>query len=284
VIAAAHRDTRAAAAVGREARLELVFERRAGRTILAHTYAEPPYRVGRAFELGDAAYVIIACTGAGVFAGDTLRQSIHVAPGARAVLASQSALQVHPAVAATPASVRYDVRLDDGAELHAHWDPLIPFAAARIDQRIDLHLAETASLYWSDALMAGRVTRGEVWRFAELAHQLTLRVGGSLRYLERYSLRPSAAEPSRAWIAADATYLNTALLRSSAATAAASDAIQRALAAATPVQGAVDLVEPRLIVARLMANCGAAFARGRTVLRDAAVDAIFPGAAVVGRK
>jgi len=127
------------AVIGREARLELVFEARRGRTILAHSYAEPPFRVGRAFELGDAAYLIVVCSGPGIFAGDSLRQSIRVARGARAVLTSQSALQVHPSgasSAAAPAVVHHAYAVEEDAELHCHWDPVIPFAGARLEQRL----------------------------------------------------------------------------------------------------------------------------------------------------
>ena len=66
-------DSRTARAIGRSARLELVFEARGGRTVLAHAYAEPPLRIGRTFDLGGAAYVILVCSGPGVFAGDTLQ-------------------------------------------------------------------------------------------------------------------------------------------------------------------------------------------------------------------
>src|SRR5947209_19755524 len=72
-------DYRAPAVIGREARLELVFERRDGRTVVAHSYAEPPFRISRTFDLGGAAYVIIMCSGPGIFARATLRQSIQVA-------------------------------------------------------------------------------------------------------------------------------------------------------------------------------------------------------------
>ena len=40
-------DRRGRPTVGRHARLELVFSMRRGRTVLAHAYAEPPFRVGR---------------------------------------------------------------------------------------------------------------------------------------------------------------------------------------------------------------------------------------------
>jgi urease accessory protein len=173
------------AAIGRDARLELVFERRRGRTVIAHAYSEPPYRIGQSFAIDDAAYVIIVCAGPGVFGGDRLRQSIRVGPGARVVLTSQSALQVHPGlqevgiaelqggVLCNPAIlpscnfavVRHDYDVEDEGELHCHWDPVIPFADAALVQQFALALLIRAALYWSDALMSGRASRGEAWRF-----------------------------------------------------------------------------------------------------------------------
>jgi len=276
-------DEREAASIGRSAHLELVFERRGNRTILVHAYAEPPFRIGRAFAVGDAAYVIVACTGPGVFAGDTLRQAVRVEKGARAVLASQAALQAHPSAAAAAACIHHDVQVADGGVLHAHWDPLIPFGRARIDQRFDLHLGDAAALYWSDALMAGRVTRGERWRFNEVAHQLTLRVAGRLQYLERYRLRPSDSDPTRPWIA-PAAYLGTTLLRGAGATGKTAEMLHRALADIDDISAAVDLVEPQLAVARLAAGSGPPFARGRGELQRLAAVSIFDTPPFVSRK
>jgi urease accessory protein UreH len=86
-------DVRAPERVGRHARLELAFEYRAGRTVVTHAYAEPPLRIGRSFDLDGSAYVILVCSGPGVFAGDCLRQRVTVGRGARVLLASQSDLQ-----------------------------------------------------------------------------------------------------------------------------------------------------------------------------------------------
>src|SRR6266496_3789119 len=100
-------DCRAASSVGHLARLDLVFEARRGRTMIAHAYAEPPFRIGRSFDVDGAAYVILVCSGPGIFAGDALQLSIRVASGARVVLTSQSALQVHPSAAVSPAAIRH---------------------------------------------------------------------------------------------------------------------------------------------------------------------------------
>jgi urease accessory protein len=224
-------DSRAPAAIGRAARLELVFEARRGGTVLAHAYAEPPYRIGRSFAVGDAAYVILVTSGPGVFAGDALRQSVHVGPGARVVLTSQSALQVHPPGhrEAPPASVRHEYRVDDDAELHCHWDPIIPFAGASLVQQFGLDIRSSSRLYWSDALMSGRVTRGEVWRFSELAYQLRLEVDGKLALLERYRAAPRDRGITRAWMTGGAHYAATAIVHDARATADRVETLHRHL-------------------------------------------------------
>ena len=275
-------DSRAPAVIGHEARLELTFERRNGRTVLAHSYAEPPFRVGRTFELDDAAYVILVCTGAGIFAGDTLRQSVRVASGARVVLVSQSALQAHPAAAASPAVIAHDYIVEDDAELRCHWDPLIPFAGARIAQRFDLRIAESSRLYWSDAVMAGRVSRGEAWRFQSLAHELRLRIGASLAYLERYTLAPASRAVDEPWIAGRARYLATAIVHHDAATSDAAERLQGL--APLAVDLGVDLIQAKTIVGRILAADGAPFAAARTAFQALALSSIFGATTRVGRK
>jgi urease accessory protein len=291
-------DSRAPEAIGRTARLELVFEARRGRTIVAHAYAEPPFRVGRTFELDEAAYVIITCSGPGIFAGDTLRQSIHVGGGACAVLTSQSALQVHPPpqlqdgrIAEVQegkdkrlAVVEHEYHVADDGELHCHWDPVIPFAGARLEQRFDLRIAESSRLYWSDAVMAGRVSRGEAWRFQSLAHELRLRVGSTLAYLERYTLTPADRDIKRMWTAGDADYLATALVRHPNADAKTVEALHRDVAELAGVRAGVDLIEAELAVARFMGSNGASFSRARASYRTLAVRSIFGGPELVMRK
>jgi urease accessory protein UreH len=280
-------DSRAPSAVGREARLELVFEPRNGRTVLAHSYAEPPFRIGRCFDLHGAAYVIIVCSGPGVFGGDKLRQTVHVARGARVVLTSQSALQAHPAIlpSCLPAVLHQEYSVEDDAELHGHWDPVIPFAGARLDQRFDLRIAQGSRLYWADAVMAGRVSRGEAWRFESLSHELSLRVDGSLAYLERYLLKPDERTIEQPWIAGSARYIATSLVHHCDATGDIAEAWQRTLATTDDgLHIGVDLVTHRLIAARITAADGAPFARLRASYRAAVLEGIFRSPELAGRK
>jgi urease accessory protein UreH len=277
------RDCRNPSVVGRHARLELAFECRGGRTVLAHAYAEPPLRIGRTFDVDGAAYVILVCAGPGVFAGDCLQHRVTVGPGSRVLLASQSALQVHPAVAPAPAIVEYDYRVAEDGELHCQWDPVIPFFGGRLVQRFELHLERSSRLFWSDALMAGRVSRGEAWGFESLGHELRLTVSGSLRYLERYSLAPAGRTPAR-WVAGSAQYLGSAILYHEAATAELAERIHRSLAGIEGLAGAVDAVEPRLMIARLLGMAGPPFARGRSMFRDDVLAGAFGAPGLVARR
>jgi urease accessory protein UreH len=269
-------DLRIASAVGRRARLELVFESRRGRTAIAHAYAEPPFRIGRSFDLDGAAYVILVCSGPGVFAGDALELSIVVRSGARVVLTSQSALQVHPSTAISPAVIRHRYIVENGAELLAHWDPVIPFTGARLDQQFDLQIDEGSSLYWSDALMSGRVSRAETWCFDSVAHELRCRVGTSLKYLERYTLVPKQRSIGHPWIGGGMQYAATVLTHHESATVEAAEHLQRTIEteAGDGVRVGVDLVEPRLVVGRLLAPSGAPFAGARASLRRLALASI----------
>jgi len=280
-------DSRAPSAIGCDARLELFFDVRGGRTVLAHSYAEPPFRIGRTFDLHGAAYVIIVCSGPGVFGGDVLRQTVHVARGARVVLTSQAALQVHPSPlpGCNPAIVQSSYVVEADAELHCHWDPVIPFARAGLEQRFDLRIAANSRFYWGDAVMAGRVSRGEAWQFASLSHELGLRVDGSLAYMERYTLNPRERALDQPWTAGRARYFATSLVHHRDATRDIAERWQRTLA--TPdagVRAGIDLVAPGLIAARVIAADGAPFARFRASYRAAALEDIFRAPELAGRK
>jgi urease accessory protein UreH len=266
----ARADFRPAAAIGRRARLELSFEYRRGRTVLTRAYAEPPLRVGRCLDAGSSAAVILVCCGPGMFAGDALSQRVHVEKGARVRLVSQAALQVHPRCGEEAAALTsfYDVA-EDGS-LDCFWDPVIPFASARLAQQADIRVAPGGRLFWSDALMAGRTGRGEAWQFAELRHELRLRVSDSTVYLERFRLTPASGSAiAQPWLAGASHYLGTTLAFGDRSTQASAEELHLQLAELSDVMAGVDCPAPRLLVSRLLARRGPQFATAREILRHA---------------
>ena len=262
------RDERSASAVGRHGRLDLTFLYRSGRTVLAHAYAEPPFRVGRWFAEGDGLHMILTSSAPGTFGHDDLRQIIRVGRGARVRLTSQSALQVHPSHDGATAHLQSSYHVDDGAHLHCHWDPLIPFADARIDQRIDVNIAGGGYLDWSDALMSGRHARGERWKFASLAHEVAVVRDGSLEYLERYRIQPDDQAVSRPWAAGEASHLGTTLMTGRPIGPGVAERLHVELGRFAGVRAAADRLDDRVLVVRLLGVSGAAFHNARRWIRD----------------
>jgi urease accessory protein len=270
------RDRRPASRVGRHAKLELVFAYRNGRTVLAESYAEPPLRVGRCFPEGEGLHVILASSAPGVFGGDSFEQSFRVERGARVRLTSQSALQVHATADGSVARLLSTYHIGHDARLECHWKPLIPFADARIDQRIAIDLTDNGYLYWSDALMSGREARGEQWKFAALAHELTVSRAGSLEYLERYHVEPNAEDVSRPWVVGAASYLGTTLMTGREIDVDTAERLHEELGALGGVRAAVDGLDRRLLLVRLMAQSGPPFHEARVRVDRALALALNP--------
>ena len=267
-VPAPHRDERLSSVVGRHARLDLAFVYRDRGTVLAHAYAEPPFRVGRCFPEGDGVHMILTSSAPGVFGHDRFQQIVRVGRGARVRLTSQSALQVHPSPDGAIAHVQSSYHVDDGAHLHCHWHPLIPFAGARIEQRIDVNIAGGGYLYWSDALMNGRHARGERWQFASLAHELAVSRDGALEYLERYRIQPNERAVSRPWVAGDASHLGTTLMTGRQVESGVAERLHRELGRLVGVRAAADRLDDRVLLVRLLSVSGAAFHEARRWIRD----------------
>ncbi|MBI2215741.1 MAG: urease accessory protein UreD, partial [Candidatus Rokubacteria bacterium] len=161
--------------VGRDGRLDLVFERRQGRTVLVRCGYTLPLQVLGPVALDDSAAVVsmLNPTG-GLVGGDRLAIDVTVGAGAHACLTTPSATKVYR-TAGAPAEQHVALRVGRGALVEWVPDHTIPFSGASLRQAIDVELADTASLVLVDTWAAGRVARGEAWQFARLESTLSIR-------------------------------------------------------------------------------------------------------------
>ena len=215
---------------------------------------------------GDGVHLILASTGPGIFGGDTLVSTIRVESGARVRLTSQSSLQVHPSRDGQVASIESCYRVEAGAHLQCEWDPAIPFPLARLRQRIRIEMDQDATLFWSDALMAGRYARGERWQFALMDHEICLRRADRLAYMERYRLEPEAHLDSP-WCAGTASYFGSVLGVDPTRTRADAERLDTLLQEVGGVTAGADLPGDALLLARLMSDGGPAFHAARECCR-----------------
>jgi urease accessory protein len=242
-----------------------VFEQRRGRTILSHSFAEPPLRVGRCLDEGDGVHLILATAAPGIFGGDRFDHLIHVGPGASVRLTSQSAMQVHAAAEPAPAVIHARYIVSAEARLRCRWHPLIPFPGSRLDQHLDIQLDADAELSWSDALMAGRIARGEQWMFGELSHELRIARAGAVEYMERYAINPASHDPAHAWVAGSATCFGTTLVTGRPIASEAPERLHGELAALPGLRASADRLGDGFLLAKVMGELPVPFHDGRAL-------------------
>lgn len=198
------RELKAAAAgsasrVGREGRLDLAFERERGRTVLRERRFALPLQFLEPIDLagdGSACVPLLNPTG-GVLGGDRLRTRISVGPGAAVCVTTPSATRVYRSDGAV-ARIETRIEVAAGAVLEYVPEHLIPHPGARLEQRLEVDVAEGGrALVW-DAYALGRVARGERFRFERLDLSSRVRVAGRLAFLDQVRLVPSDPAPEPA--------------------------------------------------------------------------------------
>jgi urease accessory protein len=175
--------------VGRDGALQLRFERRGDRSVLTGCRSTVPLQVLAPVALEDpAAVVSVLNPTGGLVGGDRLSIEVEAGPGAHACLTTPSATKVYR-TSGPPAEQLVTLHLEAGATVEYVPDHTIPFAGAAFRQAIRVELAAGARLILVDAFAAGRIARGEAWRFGSLESLLLVRGCHGWRLRDRVCLR-----------------------------------------------------------------------------------------------
>jgi urease accessory protein len=151
-------------------------------------------------------------TAGGVAGGDRFDIDIAAGEGARLTLTTAAAEKVYRATG-KPAELNIALKAADGA--HLAWLPqeTILFDRARIARRIDIDLAEGASLLLCEIVVFGRAAMGETMRHGEFVDRWRLRRGGKLVFAETVRLEGDIGEKlAKAAVARGGAAIGTALI------------------------------------------------------------------------
>jgi urease accessory protein len=151
-------------------------------------------------------------TAGGIAGGDRFDIEIAVGEGARLSVSTAAAEKVYRA--AGPAA-QLNIALHGAPGSHLAWLPqeTILFDQARILRRIDVSLADTASLLLCEIVVFGRAAMGERMRQGEFVDRWRVRRGGRLVFAETVRLDGDIADKlSQPVIAKGGVAIGTALI------------------------------------------------------------------------
>jgi urease accessory protein len=198
--------------IGREGFLKLEFVRRRDHTILTRRRCTHPLQALAPFRGPDGSLCMMMLNpSGGMVGGDMLRAEIDIGENAAAVLITASAAKVYRTVG--PAAVQETtIRLGSGAAIEYIPDHLIPHPGAVCHQSLRVEMAPGSRAIIYDAIAAGRVGRGESWRFKELRSEIVIMRGSRPLYINRSRIVPARLHPAQRGLAENFNYLATVIV------------------------------------------------------------------------
>jgi len=221
---------------------------RNGRTAIGGLYQEGCAKIRLPHTHSDALQAVLMNTAGGLTGGDHVRWSAMAGAGAKLVLTTPACERVYRSLG-SDAVVENRLAAAPGA--HIDWLPqeTILFEQSRLDRRLDVDLAEGATLTAVEAVLLGREAMGEAARHATLRDTWRIRRKGRLLHAEATTLSGADRERDGVSLLAGALAFATVLH-------IAPDAARRldAVRALLPPTGGASVVGERLTVRLLAAN------------------------------
>jgi urease accessory protein len=168
-----------------QGRLDCEFDRRGGASYVAHAFQSGCLRARPlATNPTDLLTVAVINTAGGLTGGDQLDQQIVWRGGAEATITTPAAEKIYRAAAG---SARVAVNLAIDRDCVAEWLPqeTIVFDGAALERTFEIHLVGNASIVASEAIVFGRLARGERLGTGKFVDQLKVFRDGRLVLFDR---------------------------------------------------------------------------------------------------
>jgi urease accessory protein len=177
---------------GWDAQLELGFELRNDKTVLAHRRHQGPLTVQRPFyPEGGVCHVYLLHPPGGVVAGDSLTITITAAVNSAALITTPAAGKFYRS-SGPLAQQTVNLKVEDGAILEWLPQETIIYEGARVACKLSVNLEKGARFIGWEVIALGRPAANEGFTVGELSMSWQIFQGGELFYQERLCLDAKA--------------------------------------------------------------------------------------------
>lgn len=172
---------------------QIITQQRDGSTRLGTLYQDGCAKIRLPNTHSHALEAVLINTAGGLTGGDEMAWSAELSDGGTMALTTQACERIYRSIGG---AARVQTHLSVGAGAHLDWLPqeTILFAASQLDRKIDIDLANGASLTAVEAILLGRNAMGELALDARLRDNWRIRRNGRLIHAEATQLNGSLAE------------------------------------------------------------------------------------------
>ncbi|RDU66221.1 urease accessory protein UreH [Helicobacter didelphidarum] len=161
-----------------------------GKSVIDTLFFTPPLKIIEPFYENDIANVMLISVSAGLLAGDSQEIHLCVCEGSKLKLSSQSFEKIHD-MGQDSAKRNSFIVVEKNALLDFSPLPTIPFANSSFYNSTQIYLQNSAKLYYSEIMTAGRVGIGEVFAFRNYDTRLKIYLENELIFVDNMLLQPN---------------------------------------------------------------------------------------------
>ena len=214
---------------------------------LARLHQASPLRILFPAPEPDAALeAVLVNVAGGLAGGDAIEASITLRTGARAQVTTPAAEKIYRSLG-DASSITTRLNVAEGGVLEFLPQEAILFDGARLTRRMEARVAPGGTLLAAEAVVLGRIERGEAWRHGALHDSWRLHHGDRLTWADAMRLNPDARDAPFGLDGADS--LGMILL-------VAEDAAAHRELARELTGGAASLLRPGLLLLRFLGTAG----------------------------
>lgn len=207
---------------------------------------------------GQPLEAVLVNVAGGLAGGDALEARLTLRDGAAALATTPAAEKIYRSLGEA-SRIATRLEIGEGAALEYLPQEAILFEGARLRRSMEADVAPGGTLLAAEAVVLGRIARGEAWRNGALRDSWRLRREGRLVWADALALQASRRDAAFGLDGAEA--LGMILL-------AAEDAARHRELARDLAQGAASLVRPGLLLLRFLGSAGGVRGAMATAIRE----------------